>query len=143
MVFMWPGSVDSATGMLPGPGILPAARRPMTGRRGDRQPGGRIGMRGKLVLLAAVALATVGVARADGFDIIETRQAGQDLLNGTFAGIKAVVVAKGDVKTLETPAKAMARWMKQFPSMFPKGSEEGHKTKALAVIWSDPAGFEK
>jgi len=100
-------------------------------------------MRGKLVLLAAVALATVGVARADGFDIIETRQAGQDLLNGTFAGIKAVVVAKGDVKTLETPAKAMARWMKQCPSMFPKGSEEGHNTKALAVIWSDPAGFEK
>jgi hypothetical protein len=30
------------------------------------------------------------------------------------------------VKTLENPAKAMARWIRQFPTQFPKGSEEGH-----------------
>jgi cytochrome c556 len=54
-----------------------------------------------------------------------------------------VVAAKGDVKTLENPAKAMARWIRQFPTQFPKGSEEGHNTKALPAVWSDTAGFQK
>ncbi len=97
----------------------------------------------KLLLLAVLAMAAGGAARADGIDPIETRQAGQDLLAGTFAGIRAVVDAKGDVKKLETPAKAMARWITQFPTQFPKGSEEGHNTKALPAVWSDTAGFQK
>jgi cytochrome c556 len=100
-------------------------------------------MRGKLAFVAVLLIATAGFARAEGLDIIETRQAGQDLLSGDYAGIRAVVVAKGDVKPLENPAKAMARWMRQFPGMFPKGSEQGHNTKALPAIWSDPAGFKK
>ena len=29
----------------------------------------------------------------------------------------------------------MARWITQFPSQFPKGSDHGHNTKALPVIW--------
>lgn len=97
----------------------------------------------ELVVLAILAIATAGVAQAEGYDPIETRQAGQDLMNGTYVGIKAVVAAKGDVKTLEVPAKAMARWIKQFPTQFPKGSEQGHNTKALPAVWSDPAGFQK
>jgi len=94
------------------------------------------------VILAALTVATMGVARAEGFDVIESRQAGQDLISADFAGIRAVVTAKGDVKTLENPAKAMARWIRQFPTMFPKGSEQGHNTKALPAIWSDMAGFQ-
>jgi len=97
----------------------------------------------KIVLLAVVTIATTGIARAQSIDVIETRQAGQDLLSGTFAGIRAVVAAKGDVKTLENPAKAMARWIRQFPTQFPKGSDQGHDTKALPVVWSDMAGFQK
>lgn len=97
----------------------------------------------RLAILVVLALATAGVARAEGYDPIETRQAGQDLLAGTYAGIKVVVTDKGDVKTLETPAKAMARWIRQFPTQFPKGSEEGHNTKALPPVWSDTAGFVK
>jgi cytochrome c556 len=100
-------------------------------------------MTNKLAFLAVLVVATAGVARAEGSDPIETRQAGQDLLAGTYAGVKVVVTDKGDVKTLETPAKAMARWIRQFPTQFPKGSEEGHNTKALPAIWSDPAGFLK
>lgn len=100
-------------------------------------------MNRKLVLLAAVALATVGIARAQGTDPIETRQAGQDLLSADFTLIRAVVAAKGDVKSLEKPAEAMARWMRQFPSQFPKGSDQGHNTKALPAIWTDMAGFQK
>jgi cytochrome c556 len=90
-----------------------------------------------------VILVLAGAARAEGYDPIETRQAGQDLLSGNFALIRVVVASKGDVKTLENPAKAMARWIRQFPTQFPKGSEEGHNTKALPAVWSDMAGFQK
>jgi cytochrome c556 len=100
-------------------------------------------MRGKLVALAGLALAMGGVAHAQAIDPIETRQAGQDLVSGTYTGIRAVVAAKGDVKTLEDPAKAIARWIRQFPTQFPKGTEEGHNTKALPAIWSDNEGFRK
>ena len=72
------------------------------------------------------------------------RQAGQDLLAGDFAGIRAVVAAKGDVKTLESPAKAMARWMRAVSRrLFPAGSEKGTNTKALPAIWTDTPGFQK
>ncbi len=97
----------------------------------------------KLALLAVFAFAMAGMARAEGPDPIETRQAGQDLLASTFGGIRAVAASKGDLKTLEMPAKAMARWMRQFPTQFPKGSEQGHDTKATAAVWSDMAGFQK
>lgn len=97
----------------------------------------------RLALLAVLALAAAAPARADGPEPIETRQAGQDLLAGTYAGVRAVVATKGDVKPVEASAKAMARWMRQFPSQFPLGTEQGHDTKALPAVWSDRAGFAK
>jgi cytochrome c556 len=99
-------------------------------------------MRREFLLAAVLALGAAGAAQAQEFNIIETRQAGQDLLSGDFSGIRAVVAAKGDVTKLEDPAKAMVRWMKQFPSTFPAGSDKG-PTKALPAVWSDPAGFHK
>ena len=98
----------------------------------------------KFALIAALALVTAGAgaACAEGFNPIVTRQAGQDLVLGDFAGIRAVVAAKGNVKELEKPAAALARWMEQFPTLFPPGSDKGDHTKALPAIWSDPAGFK-
>ncbi|HUB11605.1 MAG TPA: cytochrome c [Acetobacteraceae bacterium] len=94
--------------------------------------------------VAALALTLLGAgAQAAGPDLIEARQAGQDLVNGDFAGIRAVVTLKGDVKTLQKPAEAIARWMKLFPSMFPPGSDKGGNTKALPAVWTDTAGFQK
>jgi cytochrome c556 len=96
----------------------------------------------KILLLGAVALiAATGMARADAPTPIEMRQTGLDLLSGSFGGIRAVVAAKGDVKTLEAPAKAMARFAALMPGLFPKGSEVG--TKAKPEIWSDMDGFVK
>lgn len=98
----------------------------------------------KVVLLGAMAmLATAGSARADGPNLIELRQVGMSLQSGDFAGIRAVVAAKGDVKTLEAPARAIQRWAAVIPSVFPQGTETGGNTKALPTIWSDMAGFQK
>jgi cytochrome c556 len=88
-------------------------------------------------------LAGFGVARADGLDPIALRQAGMALQNGDFAFIRSVVAAKGDVKPLEVPARAIIKWAAVIPSVFPKGTETGGNTKALPEIWSDPAGFQK
>ena len=88
-------------------------------------------------------VAGFGVARADGPDIIAVRQAGFAMQGGNFAFIRAVVAAKGDVKPLEVPAKAIAKWSAVIPTVFPKGTETGDDTKALPEIWSDPSGFQK
>jgi cytochrome c556 len=88
-------------------------------------------------------LAGLATARADGLDPIAVRQAGFALNGGDFAFIRSVVAAKGDVKPLEVPAKAIAKWAAVIPTLFPKGTEKGGETKALPEIWSDPAGFQK
>lgn len=94
-------------------------------------------------VLAAMAVAPLGVAKADGLDPIAVRQAGFALNGGDFAFIRSVVKAKGDVKQLEVPGKAIAKWAAVIPTVFPKGSEHGEDTKALPEIWSDPSGFQK
>ena len=100
-------------------------------------------MKRTLALALVASLAVGGLARAAGPDPIAVRQAGQDLLFGTFTGIRGVVAAKGDITKLEQPAKAMARWIRVFPSLFPPGSDKGEHTKALPAIWSNHAGFVK
>ncbi len=101
--------------------------------------------RTRLALLGIAVAGILGVARAQepAFNIIETRQAGQDLLLGTFTGINEGVKHKVEVKTFANAATAMARWMKQFPTTFPPGSDHGNNTKALPAIWSDRAGFDQ
>ena len=96
-----------------------------------------------LAILLVLAMAAAGAARAQ--EPVRSRRArpGRTCSPATYAGIRGVVAAKGDVKTLENPAKAMARWMKQFPPQFPKGSEQGHNTRALPAVWTDNEGFRK
>ncbi len=88
-------------------------------------------------------MAGMGFAHAAGLDPIAIRQAGMSLTGSALAYIKAVVRAKGEVKPLEEPAKAIALWTAQIPAVFPPGSDKGGDTKALPAIWSDRAGFEK
>jgi cytochrome c556 len=97
----------------------------------------------KLALAALGAVLISGMAVAQELDIIELRQVGMDLQGGTYTGIRAVVGAKGDLKSLEKPARALERWGKDIPMVFPAGTEKGHNTKALPKIWSDSAGFQK
>ena len=90
-------------------------------------------MNKKFVVMTTMMLAMGGVAHSQGIDPINTRQTGLDLLAGTFGGIRAVVAANGDVKTLESPGKAIQRWGALFPSLFPAGSDKGN-TKAAPTI---------
>lgn len=100
-------------------------------------------MLGIALVLGGMAIAPAGIALADGPNLIAIRQAGFAMQGGDFAYIKSVVTAKGDVKPLEVPAKAIAKWAAVIPTLFPKGTETGHETKALPEIWSDTAGFQK
>jgi cytochrome c556 len=95
------------------------------------------------IALAAVGISSIGVAFADGPNLISVRQAGMSLAGGDFAFIRSTVAAKGDVKALEAPAKALAKWAAVIPSVFPKGTETGNETKALPEVWADNAGFQK
>jgi cytochrome c556 len=97
----------------------------------------------KLALLTAAVLALGGAAYAQTFDPIKTRQAGQDVLSGTLAGVKAVITLKGDIKSLEGPGKAIQKWALVFPTLFPAGTDKGENTKAAPAIWTDRAGFQK
>jgi cytochrome c556 len=95
------------------------------------------------VVLASTGVAGSGAAKADGLDPIAVRQAVMSLQGGDFAYIRAVLAAKGDVKPLEVPAKAIIKSTAVIPTLFPKGTESGGDTRALPEVWSDPAGFQK
>jgi cytochrome c556 len=95
------------------------------------------------VVLVSTSVAGSSVAKADGLDPIAVRQAVMSLQGGDFAYIRAVLAAKGDVKPLEVPAKAIIKSTAVIPTLFPKGTESGGDTRALPEVWSDPAGFQK
>src|SRR5437868_6396340 len=91
--------------------------------------------------LLMIGVLTDSRAQAPGIDVIAMRQAGQDLVGAVDEDMKRAVAAKEDVKPYADNAKAIADWMRQFPALFPPGSDKGHDTKALPAIWSDRAGF--
>jgi cytochrome c556 len=74
--------------------------------------------------------------------VIAGRQGGMALQGAVLGSMKAAVDAKADVKPLKVGAEAIGLWAQAIPGMFPVGTEGG-KTKALAAVWSDNAGFTK
>ena len=94
------------------------------------------------VMLAGMASAGAW-ASAPGFNPIRTRQAGQDLVTGSFVGMRQAVIHRLPVRPYAGTAMAIARWMQQFPTLFPAGSDRGDHTKALPSIWKDRATFDK
>ena len=95
------------------------------------------------LVAAASMLVAAGASRRDDADaLIAARQAGFRLMGADFGGMKAVIDARGDVKTQAFAARAIAGWAKAMPGLFPAGSDGG-TTTASAALWSDKAGFEK
>jgi cytochrome c556 len=108
-------------------------------------------MSGKLGLVAVVcALGAAGLAAAQSAQPIPTspdtyvsaRQTALDLSATTFGSMKAAVDAGQAPKTQAFAARALNRWAKTLPSLFPEGSGTA-SSKALPTVWSDRAGFEK
>jgi cytochrome c556 len=95
----------------------------------------------------ALASAVPGLLKAQdqaSIDVIATRQAGQDLVAGSFTGMLQAVKNKvPDVKPFAQPARAIAKWEPQFRTLFPPGSDHGDNTRALPAIWTNRAGFNK
>jgi cytochrome c556 len=102
------------------------------------------------VLLTATTLAaaTIGVAAAQdpaskAIDPVATRQAGYDLMGSVMGQIKEGLKAGENPSVFKDAAKAIARWSTVVPTLFPPGSDKSEDTKALPVIWSDRATFDK
>ena len=112
-------------------------------------------MRASAKIAALLACALLGPAAGTGLawaqaaisvpalQLIETRQAGQDVVLSVINDMKAGVAAKADVKAYADNAAALSRWFRQFPALFPAGTETGHDTKVLPAAFTDAAGFAK
>jgi cytochrome c556 len=97
--------------------------------------------------LAAIPLAAAGAqndAAPTGLtpeQIVAARQSAYTLSGGAFASMKFAADAGADVRSLVFPARALARWARTLPGMFPAGTNLP-SSHALPAVWSDRAGFE-
>jgi cytochrome c556 len=73
--------------------------------------------------------------------IVEARKAAMFLSGGDLAAMKFAADAGADVKQLVPSSRALARWARALPSLFPEGSNVP-PTGAKAEVWSDRPGFE-
>ncbi len=96
-----------------------------------------------LLLAGGLGLGAAAPVQAPGFNPIKTRQAGQALVFGSFIGMREAVKHSLPVKPFAEPATAISRWMEQYPSLFPPGSDTGDKTRALPAIWKDFGRFKQ
>ena len=102
----------------------------------------------QLALLAAALVAipiTAALAQPPAAltpeQIVAARRTAYGLSAGTFASMKFAADAGADVHQLAQPARALARWARTLPTMFPAGTNLP-SSKALPTVWSDRAGFE-
>lgn len=99
----------------------------------------------RLAGLAALAccVAGVAIARAE-VDVIAIHKAGMDLQSAALGVTNQALKAGVEVKALASTGSAIAAWAKLIPSVYPPEANKGQPaTKALPVIWTDPAGFAK
>ena len=92
-------------------------------------------------LTAALAQPPAPAAGLTPEQVVAARQSAYALSGGTFASMKFAADAGADVKQLVFPARALARWARTLPSLFPAGTNLPN-SKALPTVWSDRAGFE-
>jgi len=98
---------------------------------------------GALVLTHAPAQARAG--SPDAATLIHARQSALMLSAATFGSMKGPIDSGADIGSQAFAAKALARWARTLPSLFPAGTgpEAGVPTHALPTVWSDRAGFEQ
>ena len=99
---------------------------------------------GTVALGLGQAPALAGDSAADAATLIQARQSALMLSAVAFGGMKGAIDSGADVSSQAFAARALARWSRTLPTMFPAGTGKasGTPTKALNAIWSDRAGFE-
>ncbi|HYI63886.1 MAG TPA: cytochrome c [Allosphingosinicella sp.] len=104
-------------------------------------------MKRTLLLVAALAaplaaaLAQTPAAGVTPEQIIAARQSAYILSGGALASMKGAADAGADVRSLVIPSRALARWARTLPTLFPAGTNLP-SSKALPAVWSDRQGFE-
>jgi cytochrome c556 len=73
-------------------------------------------------------------------DIVAARQAAFSMSAATLGALRAGARGGGDVKPLVNGARALARWARAMPGMFPESSR-GLSPGAKPVIWTNMADF--
>jgi cytochrome c556 len=91
--------------------------------------------------LVAIPIAAVAQTGLSPEQIVAARQSAYILSGADFAQMKAQADAGVDVHTLVFPSRALARWARTLPTMFPAGTNLP-TSHALPAVWSDRAGFE-
>ena len=91
--------------------------------------------------LAAVAQTETPAAGLTAEQIVAARRSAYQLSAGNFVAMKAAAEAGADVHMLVLPSRALARWARTLPSLFPAGTNLP-SSKALPTVWSDRPGFE-
>lgn len=97
------------------------------------------------IVVGAAALIAAGSALAwDAASDIQARKAGMKQIGGNMKGLYDTLSGDKNPAKLKEYAANIQRLSNQVPTWFPAGSgpSSGEKTKALAAVWTDPAGFK-
>jgi cytochrome c556 len=92
--------------------------------------------------LAAAVAAPVGLAVGQA-QVIQARQEAMKAMSESVQAIQRVVQAGGPADAAVAPARVVAEHAPRIKTLFPPGSDQGARTRALPTIWSDRAGFER
>jgi len=76
-------------------------------------------------------------------EIIAQRQAGYKHIGDLFKAMKQAIDAGSDVQKFAPEATEIADWGRKIPTLFPPGTETGHKTHARPEIWTNRAEFDR
>lgn len=104
----------------------------------------------RMMMAAVIGLACVAGAagaqatQSPAADTVHGRQAALMLSGVAMGAMKSAIDAGQAPSTQGFNSRALSRWARALPGMFPAGTgaEAGVPTKAKAEIWSDRAGFE-
>lgn len=101
-------------------------------------------MKRALIAGLAIAFAASAAFAYDAASQIKDRQAHMKQIGGNMKGLADTLSGDKDPSKLKSHAANINTLAAKVPSLFPAGTgpSSGEKTKALASVWTDPAGFK-
>jgi cytochrome c556 len=96
-----------------------------------------------LLALGCGLAATTAALADDPLTIIAAREDGYKKMAHAFYPIKKALEAGKPVTSMADDVQIVVDWGKTIPTMFPPGTEQGLKTRALPTVWSEREQFDK